>query len=416
MKTNQFRLSPVFCAYNKIVVDTSNSSKVIIGMLDEENFELRRKIQKAFFAAKQNTEIVFEKISVEEFERQLAKTFSKEIVKISDTNLVNNKNQNNFEDKAKEEPVVNLLNSILIDAINSKATDVHIENGKVRFRLNGLLKDFMIIPQNYFESVVLRIKVLAKLDLSENRYAQDGRFDFSWGDRNIDIRVSVVPVFHGESVVLRILIRNYQLMSFEQLGFSENQIKKLNQMLLARHNLILVCGPTGSGKSTTSAVMLESLKDKGLKIISLEDPVEYELEGVTQIPVRPEINLDFNELLRRVFRQDPDVLMIGEIRDTQTAETAVRFAGTGHLVIATLHTSCCSVAALRMIDLGVKPYMLVSVLHSIISQKLITNENNERKLKAEILTCDSEFLKLLEQRPSAEKLENYVNSLECEAC
>lgn len=398
----KFNLSPLFCAYNKVIILKMTDEKILIGIVKYDDEELKNRILKVYDTYHQNQKIDFKKISEIKFSSLLPKVFTKEITEGKLNNTLpfyetENKSkeehallEENFA--AQEEPIVNLLNSIIIDAFNLRATDIHIENTSVRLRINGYLKKLMDIPQEYVLPLVMRIKVLSKLNLSESRYAQDGRFSFYYDEKNIDIRVSIIPIYSGESIVLRLLNRKFQNLEFTELGFNIQQEKQIHKMLKLRQNLILVCGPTGAGKSTTVASMMNVLRKNGLKIISLEDPVEYKLLGVTQIPIRPEINLDFKDIVTKIYRQDPDVLVIGEIRDEVTAKVAVSFASTGHLVIATLHTSNYKNAILRMLDLGVSKFLLYSILNSVIIQHLDLNFGKERKLNAQIIECNTAVL------------------------
>jgi type II secretory ATPase GspE/PulE/Tfp pilus assembly ATPase PilB-like protein len=272
---------------------------------------------------------------------------------------------------------VTLLNSLVSDACASGATDIHLEGSRVRFRVGGKLKECIVLNGETAEALALRIKNLAHLNTLEKRRAQDGQFSFETYDRTVSLRVSSMPSIEGESLVLRILDPSRVPLIPEKLGFTNPQLEMIYRLLSLSDGRILVCGPTGSGKSTTQASLLSWLNAEcggAKKIITIEDPVEYVLAGVTQIQVNRDIEFDFEEVLRRVFRQDPDVMMFGEIRDRLTASVASSAALTGHLVLATLHTATPEEALLRLEDLGVDKILLRSILRGIISQKLYAKD------------------------------------------
>ncbi len=276
---------------------------------------------------------------------------------------------------ANDAPIVNLVNSICIEGIRSGASDIHIEAGRecsrVRYRLDGVLRTIRTIENGRFPAISSRIKIMANLNILERRQPQDGRITVSVGDENVDFRVSIVPVAGGESIVLRILGRNTASGSLEGLGFAPEQLALLRKLLHIPHGLILLTGPTGSGKTTTLNAMLGEIVSDTLKVIAIEDPVEFLVDGVNQIQINEQINLGFDVLLRRVLRQDPNVIMIGEIRDSPTAEIAVRAALTGHLVLSTLHTNDAVSVIPRLVNMGVEPYLIASVLRGAAAQRLV---------------------------------------------
>ena len=265
-----------------------------------------------------------------------------------------------------------------------------MEGSRVRFRVGGKLKEFIVLTPETAEALALRIKNLAHLNTLERRRAQDGQFSFETYDRIVSLRVSSMPSIEGESLVLRILDPSRVLLIPEKLGFTTHQLEMIYRLLSFPAGLILVCGPTGSGKSTTQASLLSWLNTEcggAKKIITIEDAVEYVLAGVTQIQVKADIEFDFEEVLRRVFRQDPDVIMFGEIRDRLTASVASSAALTGHLVLATLHTASSDEALLRLEDLGVDKTLLRSILRGVISQKLYAKEG-KLCLEGEVVSYD----------------------------
>ncbi len=278
-------------------------------------------------------------------------------------------------DSAREAPVVRLVNQLLTDALHLQASDIHIEpfpdRLRVRYRIHGRLREIASPPVRYAAAIVSRIKILARLDIAERRLPQDGRARLELDGRQVDLRVATAPTVHGESLVIRLLATDRRGVGLDELGLAPDVEARLRDILRSPHGLLLVTGPTGSGKTTTLYAALRCLDRETLKIVSVEDPVEYQIEGVTQIHVRPEIGLDFARVLRSVVRHDPDVLMVGETRDPETAEIAVHAALTGHLVLSTLHTNSAAGAVARLLDMGVEPYLLASVLRAVIGQRLV---------------------------------------------
>jgi len=278
-------------------------------------------------------------------------------------------------DLAKEAPVVRLVNQLLTDALRAGASDIHIEpfpdRLQVRYRIHGRLKDIGAPPAKLGAAVVSRIKILAKLDIAERRLPQDGRSQLQLLDRPIDLRVATMPTIHGESLVIRLLDQAAGSVALPEVGLTAEDEAVLRRQLAAPHGMILVTGPTGSGKTTTLYGALRTLDAKSDKIISIEDPIEYQIDGVTQIQVKSDIELSFARVLRSVVRHDPNVIMVGETRDAETAEIAVHAALTGHLMLTTLHTNSAAGAVARLLDMGVEPYLLASVLRCVIGQRLV---------------------------------------------
>lgn len=272
-------------------------------------------------------------------------------------------------------PVVKLLNSIFRDAIQANASDIHIEPGEhelhIRFRIDGVLTENLLDDKRIASALVQKLKLRANLDISERRLPQDGRFHLKLNQRAFDIRLSTMPTANGEVVVMRLLDQSKPITSLEKLGLSKKQAKLMSQFYTFPHGMILVTGPTGSGKTTTLYSLLAKLNKPQVKIITVEDPVEYRLARINQVQVNPKIGLDFARVLRSVLRQDPDVVMIGEIRDTETAQIALRAAITGHLVLATLHTNDAISAATRLIDMGCEPFMVAAAVRGVIAQRLV---------------------------------------------
>lgn len=275
----------------------------------------------------------------------------------------------------EDAPVIKIVATVLRYAVDGRASDVHIERTdalvKVRFRVDGVLHTSLTLPSNVHQAIVARIKVLSAMRLDERRKPQDGRFSATIGGHKIDFRVSTFPTSNGEKIVMRILDRERGFISLDKIGFSEDNLKKMRNAIAKPHGLILVSGPTGSGKSTTLYSMLAELDRETKNVLSLEDPVEYFIEGVSQSQVRPEIGYTFANGLRTTLRQDPDVIMVGEIRDAETAKLAVQAALTGHLVLSTIHTNSAIGVIPRLVDMGVDPYLIAPTLVLAVAQRLV---------------------------------------------
>ncbi|WP_298856412.1 type II secretion system ATPase GspE [uncultured Aquimonas sp.] len=280
-----------------------------------------------------------------------------------------------LRDLASEAPVIRLVNLVIQRAVEQRASDIHIEpfesRLKVRYRIDGVLHEVESPPSSSTAAVISRIKIMAKLNIAERRLPQDGRIMLRVQGKELDLRVSTVPTAHGESVVMRILDRESIVFDFHRLGFTDNFLDKFTKVLELPHGILLVTGPTGSGKTTTLYTALSKLNRPDLKIITVEDPVEYQIEGINQIQAKPQIGLDFSHALRSIVRQDPDVIMIGEMRDLETAKIAIQSALTGHLVLSTLHTNNAAGGITRLLDMGVEDYLLTSTVNGILAQRLV---------------------------------------------
>jgi general secretion pathway protein E len=278
-------------------------------------------------------------------------------------------------EKQDDAPIIRLLNALLSEAIKDDASDVHIETFEdrvtIRFRVDGILREVLVPPRILAPLIVSRIKVMAKLDIAEKRLPQDGRITLRIGGRAVDVRVSTMPTSHGERAVLRILDKQSSHLDLAQLGMESKMEKLLRELITRPHGIILVTGPTGSGKTTTLYAALTLLNDKKRNILTVEDPIEYDLTGIGQTQVNTKINMTFARGLRAILRQDPDVVMVGEIRDLETAQIAIQASLTGHLVLSTLHTNSAIGAITRLDDMGVEPFLLSSSLTAVIAQRLI---------------------------------------------
>jgi general secretion pathway protein E len=278
-------------------------------------------------------------------------------------------------DDTSDAPVIKLVNLMFSQAVRAGASDIHIEPFKsrvaIRQRVDGILYDMFTPPSHIQAALVSRIKVMAKLNIAEKRLPQDGRTEIRIADKNVDIRVSTLPTAFGERVVLRLLDKSSVLLKLTDLGMTPERLKLFNNLIHAAHGIILVTGPTGSGKTTTLYAALSTINNTDINIITVEDPIEYQMEGIGQVQVNPKIDLSFANGLRSIVRQDPDVILVGEIRDLETAEIAIQAALTGHLVFSTLHTNDSSSAVTRLIDMGIEPFLVTSSVNAILAQRLV---------------------------------------------
>jgi general secretion pathway protein E len=278
-------------------------------------------------------------------------------------------------DETSDAPIIKLVNHLFSQAVKSRASDIHVEpyqqNLQIRFRLDGVLYNILTLPRRLHAAVVSRIKVMARLNIAEKRLPQDGRIDLKIGERLVDVRVSCLPTAFGERVVLRLLEKTGKLLSIEEIGLSRGALGELKRLLRISHGIVLVTGPTGSGKTTTLYAALSHINSPDKNILTIEDPIEYQIDGIGQMQVNPKINLTFANGLRSMVRQDPDVILVGEIRDLETAEIAIQAALTGHLVFSTLHTNDAASAVTRLIDMGIEPFLVSSAVEAIIAQRLL---------------------------------------------
>lgn len=275
----------------------------------------------------------------------------------------------------REAPVSNIIDQLLEYAIKSRASDIHIEpqedHTRVRYRIDGILQEKILLPRGVHDALVSRIKILSVLKIDEKRLPQDGRFTFTFGQNIVDLRISTVPTVFGEKVVMRLLPKSTGAPSFLELGLRGSALKSLESQLLRPHGIILVCGPTGSGKTTTLYSILTKISTTRVNIVTIEDPVEYQISGVNQVQVNTQVGLTFASALRSFLRQDPNIIMVGEARDTETAELAIQAALTGHQVFSTVHTNSAAGAPPRLLDMGVEPFLLTSALNAIIGQRVV---------------------------------------------
>jgi len=280
-----------------------------------------------------------------------------------------------LKDLASEAPVIRLVNALITRAVETRASDIHLESAesrlRVRYRIDGVLREIEPPSPALKQAVISRVKIMARLNIAERRLAQDGRIRLAVRGKEIDLRVSTTPSIHGESVVLRILDRGHLALDFATLGFDATLLTPFLEILRRPHGIVLVTGPTGSGKTTTLYTALTTLNSPDSKVLTVEDPVEYVLEGINQVQVMPQIGLTFASALRSFLRQDPDIMMIGEIRDLETAQIAVQAALTGHLVLSTVHTNDAASAMTRLLDMGIEDYLLTSTINGVLGQRLV---------------------------------------------
>ena len=280
-------------------------------------------------------------------------------------------------DMANEAPIIRLVNTVIRQAVNDRASDIHIEPYEkdiaIRFRIDGILYNMYNPPKRYQGAIISRIKIMANLNIAENRLPQDGRIQLKISGKDIDIRVSIFPTYWGERVVLRILNKTDMSFSIDDLGFDADTFAVFNSLIKKTNGIILVTGPTGSGKSTTLYSVLVTLNTETVNILTVEDPIEYQLQGIGQMQVKPKIDLTFANGLRSILRQDPDIVMIGEIRDLETAEIAIQAALTGHQVFSTLHTNDAASGITRLIDMGIEPFLIASSVNAFMAQRLVRN-------------------------------------------
>ncbi len=278
-------------------------------------------------------------------------------------------------DATDEAPIIRLVNSVLFQAVKQRASDIHFESFErglvIRYRIDGVLYPILSPPKRLQANIIARLKIMAGLNIAEKRLPQDGRFSIRTSGKDVDFRVSVLPTSHGERVVLRLLEKENRLLNLPDIGLSSERLAVMMQLIHLSHGIILVTGPTGSGKTTTLYAALSQINAPDKNIITVEDPVEYQLQGISQMQVNPKINVTFSNGLRSILRQDPDVIMIGEIRDQETAEIAIHASLTGHLVFSTLHTNNAAGAATRLIDMGIEPFLVASSVVAIIAQRLV---------------------------------------------
>lgn len=321
--------------------------------------------------------------SEEEVKKAISEQYSQEIVgevgealaETEDYKKTRTVDSKQIGEIIKEAPIAKIVSTILEYAVTSRASDVHIEpqedRVRVRYRIDGILYDKLSLPKNVQDAVISRIKILSEMKIDEHRLPQDGRFNFKVSDEEVDLRIAVLPTSHGEKILMRLLRKTGGIPTLDELGLNGSSLRNLETAMLRPHGIILVCGPTGSGKTTTLYSVLAKLNTTRVNIMSLEDPIEYQLAGVNQVAVNPAVGLTFATGLRAFLRQDPNIILVGEIRDKETNELALQAALTGHLVFSTLHTSNAAGALPRLLDLGAENFLLASTINAIVGQRIV---------------------------------------------
>jgi type IV pilus assembly protein PilB len=322
-----------------------------------------------------------------------------------------------LEEMARQLPIVKLVNLVLIQAIKDRASDIHFEpfedQFKIRYRVDGVLYEMLPPPKHFAIPVTTRIKVMAQMDIAERRRPQDGRIALHMGGNEIDMRVSTLPTIFGESVVMRVLDKSVLKHSLDELGFRKSDLSAVRQIIKKPNGIILVTGPTGCGKTTTLYAALMELNSIEVKIITTEEPVEYDVEGIIQVPINAAIGLTFDKCLRSILRQDPDIILVGEVRDLPTAEMSIHSSLTGHLVFSTLHTNDAPSTITRLLDMGVESYLMASTLEAIISQRLIRMLCQQ--CKEEYVPEEEELVKLGVKKEDMKGIKFYKDK-GCPAC
>jgi type IV pilus assembly protein PilB len=411
-----YKIIPVRMDGNTLVVAMADPND--INALDDLRYTLKCEVRGAI-ASKDSIQAALEKFyqgKAESISAMLDRMGADDI-QIEEIKDSKNKQAYNVEEMVNAAPVVKLLNLIMLTAIKAQSSDIHFEpfeeTFKVRYRVDGVLYEMEAPPLNLATALITRIKVLSNLNISETRLPQDGRILLSIGDRPVDLRVSTLPCIFGESVVMRVLDRSVVKLDLDNLGIRSDDLGMLKKLLSLPHGIVIVTGPTGSGKTTTLYSCLNFMNDIRWKIITTEDPVEYDIDGIVQCQVNEEIEVTYASLLRSILRQDPDVLLVGEIRDLETAEIAVEASLTGHLVFSTLHTNDAPSAITRLIDLGVEPYLICATLESIVAQRLVRRICANCK---ESMNPTEEMLMELNLTPDQVRGKQFCFGRGCEKC
>lgn len=421
MSNEDIDLSYKYCKDNQVLFE-KDENLLSIKCTEDTKISAISYLQKYF-----DLPLNVSKISFQDFSKALSESFtnnassSEDLIQGVDENidldsLVSNlPKTEDLLDDSNEAPVIRLINAILSEAIKDGASDIHIEpyeeNLAVRFRVDGILKEKLNPSSRIAPLLNARIKVMSNLDIAERRMPQDGRMSLKLGEKWIDIRVSTLPSSFGERLVLRLLDKADASLDLRELGMSDEMTKDYLDQLKSTSGIILVTGPTGSGKTTTLYSGLNYLNDQTRNILTVEDPIEYALEGIGQTQVNNKVGLSFAKGLRAILRQDPDVVMVGEIRDKETAETAIQASLTGHLVLSTIHTNDAVGAITRLVDMGVEPYLLASSVKMVIAQRLVRKISDEQKLSGrigifEMIKIDNDIKKLINENIDEDSIRN----------
>ncbi|MBP7735819.1 MAG: type II secretion system ATPase GspE [Spirochaetes bacterium] len=380
---NLFAAIPAhFMRKNRMVPFKKKSNTILVGIVDVLNIQPLDDLKMIF------PQYDFEAVLSTDEEIQNVITAHFNVLKDESTNdVIEDLEESDFEiltssisetedimDMANEAPIIRLVNTFIKQAVTDRASDIHVEPYEkdlvVRFRIDGILYNMYTPPKKYQGAVISRIKIMANLNIAENRLPQDGRIQLKIAGKDIDIRVSTFPTYYGERIVLRILNKSDMSFDLEAIGFDKKTLEEFDKLIKKTYGVVLVTGPTGSGKSTTLYSVLQKLKNEDVNILTVEDPIEYQIPGIGQMQVKPGINLTFASGLRSILRQDPDIVMVGEIRDLETAEIAVQAALTGHRVFSTLHTNDAASGITRLVDMGIEPFLITSSVNAYLAQRL----------------------------------------------
>lgn len=375
--------------------------KMVIRWAVTTNQQIDKALERFYHEHLHNVTAILEELSSKEYE---------ELSYINDKEVGQDPNK-----LVNEAPIVRMVNFIINEGIRLNASDIHLEpfptGVRLRYRIDGVLYERKAPPLALYPAVVSRLKLIAGMDITEKRLPQDGRITFVYDGRKLDLRVAVAPTMHGEVAVLRILNRQSLSLKLEDLGLDPGILKQYERLIQITHGMILVSGPTGSGKTTTLYAVLSRLNQPGRKIITIEDPVEYELVGVNQIPVKPNLGFGFAQGVRTIVRHDPDIILVGEIRDRETAEVAIQSALTGHLVFSTVHTNDAASTFTRLIDMGIEEYLVASTVRGVLAQRLVRKICPACKEEYQPTPAEQEFLAQLSDPPSA-----FYHGVGCEKC
>jgi len=375
--------------------------KTVIRWAVTTNQQIDKALERFYHEHLHNVTAILKELSPQEYE-ELSYTNGKEV----------DQDPNKFVNEA---PIVRMVNFIINEGIRLNASDIHLEpfptGVRLRYRIDGVLYERKAPPLALYPAVVSRLKLIAGMDITEKRLPQDGRITFVYDGRKLDLRVAVAPTMHGEVAVLRILNRQNLFLNLEDLGLEPGILKQFERLIQMTHGMILVSGPTGSGKTTTLYAVLSRLNHPGRKIITIEDPVEYELNGVNQIPVKPNLGFGFAQGLRTIVRHDPDIILVGEIRDRETAEVAIQSALTGHLVFSTVHTNDAAGTFTRLIDMGIEEYLVASTVRGVLAQRLVRKICPACKEVVQPTAAEQEFISQLSDPPSV-----FYQGVGCEKC
>lgn len=388
----QYNLIPyAFSEQNMNILKVAMSNPLDIVAIDDISFMTNYQVEPAV-ATEKEVATAIDRYYGNQEAMKVAERYTKE--REEKYNSLNKKEENT--DNVDNAPIVLLVNKMIEQAVRSRASDIHIEpmehQIRIRFRIDGVLNQIMAYDAELLPAVVARIKIIGGMDISEKRRPQDGRITSFVDRQEFDIRVSILPTVFGEKVVMRLTSKSGLTKNKKELGFNEEELKKFDQILKSPHGIILVTGPTGSGKSTTLYTALSELNVEGVNIITVEDPVEANVDGINQVQVNPKANMTFASALRSILRQDPDIIMIGEIRDSETAEIAVKASITGHLVVSTLHTNSAASTITRLADMGVEPYLIADSTVGVIAQRLVRRLCPECKKPRKAVRLEKEVL------------------------